>query len=321
MRFLLWLSGRLLGAAAVMIGASLLIFAVVRFLPGDYAQIVLGPLASEQDRAELRTQFGLDRSLLEQYVLWIAQVLQGNFGLSLASGTPVAEELGARLPTTALLTAMAVVWTVLIGIPLGLLAGTRTGSVRSTAMGRLVSGVGISVPEFVLAAMAVFVLSRYSLGFTVGSFVTPDDDFLGAVVSFLPPSLVLSVFCIAATARATRDAVLNVMVEPHVAAAAARGETRLFIITHHVMRNAAIPVLTLTGMITATLLGGAVIVESVFNIPGIGSYLVLGLGRRDFTVIQTCVLLATAVFVLMSLLVDVLTGLLDPRVAVTGRKR
>ncbi|WP_116248053.1 ABC transporter permease [Nocardiopsis sp. FIRDI 009] len=321
MRILTWLPGRLLGAAVVLVGASALIFAAVRFLPGDYAQIVLGPLASAQEREALRTEFGFDRTVGEQYLLWLGQAVTGNFGHSLASGQPVAGELAARLPVTALLTAMAVVWTVVIGVPLGILAGTRTGTTRSTAAGRLVSSLGVSVPDYVLAAVVVFALSSLPLGPSVGAVGAPAQDLGGTLLALLPPSLVLAVFTIAATARATRDAVLNVLVEPHVSAAVARGETRLFIITHHVLRNAAVPVLTLTGTITAMLLGGAVIVESVFDVSGLGSYLVQGLGRRDYPVIQTCVLLATTVFVLMSLIVDVVTGLLDPRVAVSGRSR
>ncbi|GAA2451470.1 ABC transporter permease [Agromyces soli] len=321
MRLLHWLPGRLLSAIVVLLGASILIFAAVRSLPGDFAQIVLGPLSNEEQREQLRQSFGFDRSLPEQYLLWLGNAARGDFGLSLASQQPVLDELASRLPVTALLAGMAMLVTIAIGIPLGVYAGTHASTGRGSAAARIVSTIGISFPEFVLGCLVVFLFSRFDLGLSVGAFTSPTTDFGRGVVSLLLPALVLSVFCVAATARTTRDAVIGVLVEPHIAASVARGEPKGFIIRHHVLRNALIPVLTLTATITAYLLGGAVIVERVFNVPGIGSYLVLALDRRDYTVIQAGVLLATAVFVIASLLIDVLTGLVDPRVSVAKKGR
>lgn len=317
MRILRWLPGRLLSAAIVLLGASLLIFAAGRSLPGDYAQSVLGPLSSEEARVELRESFGFDRSLPEQYVLWLRNAIEGDFGLSLASQRPVREEIASRLPITALLALMGMVLTIAIGVPLGVYAGCHVADGRRSAATRIVSTIGISLPEFVVGSVVVFLFSRFDFGLTVGTFVSPAEDFGAGIVSLLLPALVMAIPCIAATARATRNAVIDVLVEPHIAAAIARGETPGFIIRHHVLRNALIPVLTLTAVIMAYLLGGAIIVERVFNVPGLGSYLILALGRRDYPVIQAVVLLTTAIFVLMSLLVDILTGIIDPRVAVT----
>jgi peptide/nickel transport system permease protein len=321
MRVLRLLPGRLLSAVAVLIGASVLIFVAIRSLPGDFAQIVLGPLSNEEQRAALRESFGFDRSIPEQYVLWVSNAVRGDFGLSLASQSPVLEELGSRLPVTVLLAGMAMILTIGIGVPLGVYAGTHARSGRGGVATRIVSTIGISFPEFVLGCIVVFLFSRFDLGLTVGTFTSPADDLGGGIVSLFLPAVVLSVFCIAATARTTRDSVMTVLVEPHIAASIARGETPGFIVRHHVLRNALIPVLTLTATTTAYLLGGAVIVERVFNVPGIGSYLILALDRRDYTVIQTGVLLATVVFVLASLLIDVITGIADPRVAVGGKGR
>jgi peptide/nickel transport system permease protein len=305
----------------VLIGASVLIFTAVRSLPGDFTMIVLGPLSSPELREQLRSSMGFDRSLPEQFFLWLAAAARGDFGISLATQVPVIDELTSRLPVTALLAAMAMALTIVIGIPLGIYTGTHATAGRGRVAGRVISTIGISIPEFVLGCVVVFLFSRFSLGFTVGTFTSPSQDLGKGVVSLVLPAVVLSVSCIAATARITRDAVLGVLVEPHIAAAVARGESPLFIVRHHVLRNALIPVLTFTATITAALLGGTVIVERVFNVPGIGSFLVLALDRRDYTVIQAIVLLATAVFVIMSLLVDVITGVIDPRVSVASKRR
>ena len=315
-----WLVMRCGNALLTMLGVSVLIFLAVRQMPGSYTDLVLGPLSSEAEKAQYAAEYGLDKSLLEQYVRWLVEAVQGNFGMSLVSQLPVGEEFALRLPVTISLTLMAMLLTVLIGLPLGIYSATR-GSAGGGAVGRLVSGIGISLPEFVLGSLVVFLFSRYSLGLTIGDFTALSDGVGASVRSLILPAAVLAVFCIAATARTTRDAVLNVLVEPHISAAVARGESKTFIIRHHVLRNAAIPVLTLTATITAYLLGGAVVIEAIFDIPGLGSYLIAALDRRDYAVIQGGVLLATVVFVTMSLLVDLLSGLIDPRVSATKGSR
>ncbi len=320
MRILRMLPGRLMTALAVVMGASILIFVAVRSLPGDFAQLLLGPLASDAAKDAVREAFRLDRSLPEQYWAWMTSALRGDFGISVASQTPVLDEFAVRAPTTALLALMAMTITLAVGIPLGVYAGTRPARGRSAVAGRLLGSIGISIPEIVLGSLVVYLFSRFDLGLSVTGFVSARDDLGGAILSLLLPALVLSVFCVAATARTTRDAVMGVLVEPHILAAVSRGERPWFIVRHHVLRNALIPVFTFTATIFAYLLGGAVLVESVFSVPGLGSYLVQGLGRRDIAVVQTGVLLATVVFVVCSLLIDVVTALVDPRVT-PGRKR
>lgn len=320
MRVVGWLPGRLLSAITVLLGASILIFLAVRSLPGDFAQVVLGPLSNDAQREQLRQSLGLDRTIPEQYVIWLWSAVRGDLGISLASQQPVVEELAARLPVTALLAVMTMLLTIAIGVPLGVYAGVHARRGRGGVATRVVSTLGISSPEFVLGCIVVFAFSTLNLGISVGAFTSPAKDFRGGVVSLILPAVVLSVFCVAAIARTTRDAVMGVLVEPYTQAALARGETKWFIVRHHVLRNALIPVLTLGATITAYLLGGVVIVERIFNVPGLGSYLVLALDRRDYTVIQASVLLATAVFVIASLLTDVGTSIADPRVNVARRK-
>ncbi|NUW36699.1 ABC transporter permease [Nonomuraea sp. SMC257] len=297
MRLLLWWGGRALSSAVTLLGISVLIFAALRLMPGGFAETILGPFATPEQKAELAARYGLDQSVLAQYGHWLAAFGTGDFGTSMISRQPVAAELAARLPVTAQLTLLAVAAAVLAGVPLGVVTAVRARPGGGGGAGRLLSGLGVSVPEFALGSLVVFVVSRYGLQTT----------------GYLLPAAVLSIFAISATARTTRDAVLGVLVEQHITAAVARGETPWFIIRHHILRNAAGPVLTLTATITAYLLGGALIVEYLFNLPGIGSYVVQAVGRRDYAVVQAGVLLAAAVFIVMNVLVDLLVGLVDPR--------
>ncbi|GAA5050347.1 peptide/nickel transport system permease protein [Thermocatellispora tengchongensis] len=319
MRLALWWSGRALSAAATLLGVSVLIFAAVRMMPGGFAETILGPFATPEQKAELAARYGLDQPVFLQYGHWLAAVAGGDFGTSMISRQPVADELLARLPVTAELTAFSVAAALLLGVPLGVLTAVRARPRGGAAAGRLLSGLGVSVPEFVLGSLAVFLFSRYALGVPAGGYVPFGQDPAGNLASMVLPSAVLSVFALSATARTTRDAVLGVLVEPYVTAAVARGETPWFIVRHHILRNAAGPVVTLVATITAYLLGGALVVEYVFNLPGIGSYIVQAVGRRDYAVVQAGVLLAAAVFIVMNALVDLAVGALDPRLGVTGK--
>ncbi|TMR09614.1 ABC transporter permease [Nonomuraea turkmeniaca] len=321
MRLLMWWSGRALSSAATLLGVSVLIFAAVRMMPGGFAETVLGPFATAEQEAELAARYGLDQPVLLQYGHWLAAVGGGDFGVSMISRQPVGAELLARLPITAELTVLAVAASALFGVPLGVLTAVRARPGGGGAAGRLLSGLGVSVPEFVLGSLVVFVFSRHALGLEVGSWVPLTQDPAANLATMVLPAAVLSVFAISVTARTTRDAVMGVLVEPYVTAAVGRGESPWFIVRHHILRNAATPVVTLLGTITAYLLGGALIVEHVFNLPGVGSYIVQAVGRRDYAVVQAGVLLAAAVFIVMNVLIDLLVGVLDPRLGVLAGRR
>ncbi|MET7337366.1 ABC transporter permease [Nonomuraea sp. NPDC005650] len=321
MRLLMWWAGRALSSAATLLGVSVLIFAAVRLMPGGFAETVLGPFATAEQKAELAARYGLDQPVFMQYGHWLAAVGGGDFGISMISRQPVGAELLARLPVTGELTALAVLASALAGVPLGVLTAVRARPGGGGAAGRLLSGLGVSVPEFVLGSLVVFVFSRYALGLEVGTWVPFTQDPAANLATMVLPAAVLSVFAISVTARTTRDAVLGVLVEPYVTAAVGRGESPWFIVRHHILRNAATPVVTLLGTITAYLLGGALIVEHVFNLPGIGSYIVQAVGRRDYAVVQAGVLLAAAVFIVMNVLIDLLVGVLDPRLGVLAGRR
>lgn len=316
----LWSLRRVGAALVTLFGVSVLIFASVRLMPGDYTALVLGPLATEAQRAQATAETGLDAPVVEQYLRWVSGVFTGDFGYSFVSNVSVSEEFAARLPVTATIAIITIVVTLLVGIPLGFVSALRSHGTAGVA-GRLLSALGISVPEFLLAGLVVFTVSSLGLGLSVGQYAPFVDDagrFFGSLVL---PIFVLAVGCTAVVARNTRDAVMNVLVEPHVQAAVARGETASFIIRHHVLRNAAAPILTVVGALVASLLGGTVIVEFVFDVPGMGSYLQTALGRRDYSIIQSAVLVAAVVFIAASLLVDLIANALDPRLRLTGGSR
>lgn len=317
MRLISWWFRRALSAAVTLLLVSVLIFVASRLMPGGFAEVVLGPFASPEQKAEVAAKYGLDRGIAVQFWLWLSTALSGDLGISMISGEPVTTEFGLRLPVTAELTLLGVAAAILIGVPLGVWTAVGAGR-RGGVLGRLGSGLGVSMPEFVLGSIVVFLFSRFALGLTVGGYVPFGEDPAGNLRSMLLPAAVLSVFVVAVTARTTRDAVLEVLVEPYITAAVARGESPGFIVARHVLRNASIPVLTVLTTVTAYLLGGAVIIEYLFNLPGVGSYIVQAVGRRDYAVVQAGVLLAAVVFIVLNTLTDAAAAALDPRF---GRKQ
>ncbi|WP_293694565.1 ABC transporter permease [uncultured Agrococcus sp.] len=319
MQALLWAGRRVLTGLVTLFGIAVLVFMAARIVPGQTADVLLGPLATPEQRETLTEEMGLNEGLLTQFSIWIGNVLQGDFGDSIVSRQPVLEELALRLPVTATIALLALLMALLVGIPVGTVQALRASRKGGAVASRIVSGLGISVPDFVLGALVVLAFSTLPLGITIGNFTSVTDTFWRGVASSLLPAAVLAVFCAAATARTTRDAVLGVLVEPYIQAAVARGERPATIVRRHVLRNSSIPILTLTATLLAYLLGGAVIIEGLFNVPGIGSYFILAMDRRDYAVIQAGVMLAAVVFVLMSLLVELSSSLIDPRVSTIGK--
>lgn len=320
MQWVRWSVGRVLIGLLTILGITLVVFLISRAVPGDVATTLLGPFATEEQRAAVTERLGLDQPVYTQYWLWLVSMLQGDFGTSVASGMPVLDELALRLPVTALIAGMSLVLALVIGVPLGIAQALHVRKARGVT-GRVLSGFAISFPEFALGSIIIFIFSTLQLGVSVGAFTSVTDNFWGGVASSIIPAAILSVFTIGATARTTRDAVLDVLVEPFIQASVARGDSPGSIVRHHILRNASIPVVTLTATLTAYLLGGAVIIEAMFNVPGLGSYLLTALDRRDYAVIQAGVTLAAIVFVAMSVLVELLSSLIDPRVSTVGGRR
>ena len=315
MRIVIYALATLASGAATMLGAAVLVFAALRFIPGGYADMLLGPFATPVARAAIEQRFGLDRPAPEQFLHWLWALLHGDFGVSLVTGQPVIDEFLRRAPVTAELATLALGFALLAGLPLGVAAGVAAPGSKRATLGRLVGAFGVSVPDFVLGSALIFVFSAWPLGLKVGGYVPFTQDPILNLRTMILPAATLGLFGAGMILRTTRDAVLRVMTEPYIGGAVARGEAPGRIVRLHVLRNAAIPVTTVVTTYFGFLLGGAVVVEVLFSIPGVGLYAYNGLGNRDFAIVQTGVLLAACVFVTINTAADLLYVVIDPRLA------
>jgi peptide/nickel transport system permease protein len=301
---------------------SLVIFIALRLLPGGFAEIILGPISTPEAKRFTAEQYGLNGSLLTQYLEWAFHLLRGDLGISLVTKGSIAAELSRRAPATAELALLATLISLAVGLPLGVASGIRESGRFMRVLGRLLGAIGTGTPEFVLGSAMLYLLSGWSLGFSERGFVSLFDSPGENLKALIVPAATLSVFGTALILRTTRDAVQRVLTENHILAAVARGDGALRIIRRHVLRNAAIPVLTVASSFLGYLLGGAVIVEVLFSIPGVGLYTYNALNNRDYGVVQAGVMLSATVFILINAAVDILYALLDPRVArSTARRR
>jgi peptide/nickel transport system permease protein len=318
MRLLGYIAARVGIALFTMFSVSLIVFIAMRMLPGGFEMIILGPIQTGEVRAALTAKFGLDRSLPVQFFSWLIAVLQGDFGTSMITQTAVADELLRRAPATIQLAIMSVVAALIVGLPLGVVSGVGDASRTVKTGARLIGGIGASTPDVVLGTALVYVFSVWALGPTVGGYVPLFEDPIGNLRAMVLPTTTLSVFGIALILRTTRESVLNVMTSGHITTAVARGDSPISIVVHQVLRNASLPVLTVTSMYFSALIGGAVIVEMLFTIPGIGLYTWNSLHNRDYVVTQSAVLIFSGVFVIFNMLIDITYALLDPRIRAKG---
>ncbi len=308
--------GRLIAGLGTLFVVCVLVFGAVHLVPGSYAEIVLGPFSSPAARTALTREFGLDRPLVVQFAEWSWHVLTGDLGTSLGTGESVSGQLARRLPVTAEVALLSLSLVAVVGSPLALVAGLARGRI-GRGVSRLAGALAMSTPEFVLGSLLVYLFSRYSLGLPVGGgYVSPTEDIGENLAEVALPALTLSVFGIALVVRTGRDAVARVVSLPHVTAALARGEGLGHVVRRHVLRNAAIPVVTVAATFTGYVMGGAVIVENLFSLPGLGQAVLTAIDHRDYAVVQGMVLIAAAVFITINLLADFTYGLLDPRIRV-----
>ncbi len=314
MRLVLYLLPRLAAMIVTLLGVSILVFLSLRLIPGGYADILLGPFVTPAARETISQQYGLNQPLVVQYLRWLGSLLQGDFGVSMVTRQPVINEFIRRAPVTLELALIALGLALSVGLPFGVWSGIRQGGRCSVDLARLVGALGASVPDFVLGSVLIFVFSVWSLWFRVGGYVPFGEDPVGNMQTMLLPALTLSLFGIALVLRTTRDAVLRVMTEGYITAAVARGERPRDIVRLHILRNAAIPVVTVVTTYFGFLLGGAVVVEVLFSVPGFGLYIFNGLLNRDYAIVQAGVLLAAVAFVAINMLADFLYAVIDPRV-------
>jgi peptide/nickel transport system permease protein len=296
---------RLLAAVPTLLGVSLVVFMMVRLLPGDPARIVAGLLASEQDVELIRHQLGLDQPGLVQYAIFLARLTHFDLGTSVRTGQPVLSEVASRLPWTAELATTSIAIAALLGISGGILAAVHHNDKLDAVISALMLfGISMPVYWFGLMLIVVFVIKLQWLP-AAGS----QDP--GAWVL---PTLTLAAFSVALIARMTRSTMLEVLNADYVRTAQAKGLVDRAVVYGHALRNALLPVVTVVGHQFGTLLGGAVLTETVFGWPGMGQLLVDALFARDYPVVQGIVLTFSTLFILVNLLVDVLYGYIDPRI-------
>ena len=303
---------RLWQTIPVLFGVSLLAFAVMHVVPGDPVRLIAGPDAPESVVERIRVDLGLDRPLHEQYWSFLSRALRGDLGRSLRSRAPVADELLARFPATLELTTASMIIAVLVGVPLGLIAAVRRATwVDYLAMTTSLSS--LSMPVFWLAIVAIWLFSLQLGWLPVSGRGGPLWQWDGLRHIALPAAT-LATTSIAITSRLTRSGMLDVLGREYVTTARAKGLPPVWVVTKHALKNALIPVVTVVGLQYGFLLGGAVVTETIFAWPGVGRLAMTAILQRDYPVVQGCVLLVAVLFVMVNLLVDLLYGLLDPRI-------
>jgi peptide/nickel transport system permease protein len=303
---------RLLVAIPSLLIASFIVFTLPRLIPGDVVQLMLEEKAYGKDLEDLRARLGLNRPVHVQYLDWLGQVARGDLGESLWTRQTVLSELARRLPVTATLGLMAVAVAVAVGVPVGVIAATRQDGLldfvaRSTAI------LGLSVPAFV-TALLVTLLPAIWWGWTPPRYVEFTRDPAGHLVQFVLPAVILGVASAAGIMRLTRGMLLEVLRQDYVRTAWAKGLRERAVVLKHALKNAVIPVVTVLGLQVAAIAGGAVIIEWIFGIPGMGQFLVDAITQRDYPVIQGINLVIVTVIVVTNLAVDVIYALLDPRI-------
>ncbi len=303
---------RLIYLIPILIGVALISFMIMHLIPGDPARVIAGVGASPEDVAAIRARLGLDRPLHEQFGTFMLGLLQGDLGRSLRTRQPVLGEIQARFFATASLALFAMLFSILISIPLGVLAATKQYSIFDN-ISMLGAIGGLSAPSFWLGLMLM-----YYLAFAVQIF--PPSGMAGmpwtleGFKSYILPSITLGVPSAAMLARLTRSSVLEVLRQDYIRTARAKGTGERVVLYRHALKNALIPIITMAGIQLGYLLGGAVVVETVFSWPGLGRYIVSAIHFRDFPVVQGGVMFLALTFVFLNLIVDILYGIIDPRI-------
>jgi peptide/nickel transport system permease protein len=304
---------RVVSILPVLFGISVLVFLLVHLIPGDVAQILLGTQGTDQQIETLRRSFGLDRPLPVQYADWLSHLLQGDFGVSLRTSRPVLPDLISRFGVTFQLTLVSMVIALAVAIPLGVASAANRGR-GSDAAARVLALLGLSIPNFWLATMLILFVS---LGLhwlpPVGFVSLLDNPWLG-IQTLILPSLALGTAVAAFIMRMVRSSLLDVLRQDFIRTANAKGLRDNVVLYRHALKNAFIPVLTVIGVQIGYLLGGAVIIESIFSLPGMGRFLLDSINNRDYSIVQGGVLFIALIFSLVNLSVDLVYGWLDPRI-------
>ena len=305
-------------ALLVLIFITLIVFFIMRLLPGDPLIIYMGQAAQQQaieegQIEELRRQFGLDKPLMIQYFNWIGGIFQGDFGESINYHEKVNRLLAERLPVTIYIGAISLVFGSIVGITIGLLAGIK----RAKWPDRIITPltyIGIAIPIFWLGILMIYLFALKLQWLPTSGWTSPFDDFVKSTRQIIMPVVCMSLFSIAANARQMRSSILETIGQDYIRTAWSKGLTERVIIFRHAMKNSLIPVITLIGMGVGMILAGSVLVETVFSIPGVGRLLVTSIFGQDYTVVQAITLMMSVSILVMNLLVDLSYGWFDPRI-------
>jgi peptide/nickel transport system permease protein len=309
-----YIARRFLQAIPVMVLVATAVFLLLRLTPGDPTDILLGPEATPERAAELRRDLGLDKPLPVQWVVWFSHVLRGDLGESIFLRRPVTQAIWERAEPTLMLTFLSLIIAVMLGLSLGIAAAVRQGSWADIAA-MLVSLAGISMPTFWIGLNLILVFAVI-LGLLPVAGYKPLSEGLWENVRYLVlPAVTLGFYDAALLARMTRSMMLGVLKEHYVRTARSIGVSERRVVLRHALRNALIPLLTIVGLMFAGLMGGALVTETVFNIPGVGRLLIQAVLRRDYALVQGIVLLIAGAYVFINLCVDILYGVLDPRIS------
>lgn len=301
----------------VLLGLSILVFFIARLVPGDTVTAMLGLNYTEADAQRLREQYGLDRPLPVQYLLWLSNIVRGDLGTSI-SGTPVASEIANALPVTLELMVIALLFALLLGIPAGVFAAVGRNSTADylATFGGL---VGLSIPGFWLGAMLILVFALWLGWLPSGTFVPLTVDPVANLKHMILPGIALGLAVAAVVMRMTRTSMLTVLDQDYIRTAHAKGVARPRVFFKHALKNALVPVLTIMGIQAGYLLGGSVVIEEVFSLSGVGRLVLRAIGDRDYPLLQGVILLIGTGFLVINLVVDLLYGLIDPRMRVQSQ--
>lgn len=310
---LTYIARRLLATIPVMGMVAVIVFAILRLTPGDPAAIIAGDAATTEQLERIRHHMGLDKPIYIQFVMWLGQLLSGDLGVSLISGVPVGGMIADRIGPSLALGMSTIVFTVIIAIPLGVIAAWRQGTLLDRAV-MAFSVLGFSVPIFVTGYLLIFFFSINLGWFPVQGYRPLAAGFWPFYQRLILPTLALSTIYIALIARITRTSLLEVLGEDYIRTARAKGVKERAVLMQHALRNAAVPIVTIIGIGIAMLISGVVVTESVFNLPGLGRLVVEAVLARDYPVIQGLILLFSFIYILINLVVDLLYTVFDPRI-------
>ena len=301
----------------IMLLVTIIVFFMLRILPGDPILMFLSSQDTQQITQEqldiLRHDLGLDRPMIVQYFDWLGDVAHGDLGKSIANQTPIIDEVKKRMPITFELGLVSFIFSIIVGIPLGVISAVKRGTLTDTSLTSM-GNLGVCVPSFWLGLLLIYIIGYKFNWLPIYGYVSFAKDPIQNIKDSIMPVICLGLAPIASAVRLTRSSMLEVMRQDYIRTAWSKGLRERTVVIKHALKNGLIPVITLKGMTLATIVGGSVLIETVFSIPGMGRYAVQGLFAKDYTIVQACLLISGTVVLAANLLVDLSYAYLDPRV-------